>query len=367
VGAVREERDVIALGVDLEQSTVRIAVREGGGSGHCVSDGRGTLIPLPGARGAPAEALEVFWARLIARTSGHLGVRAQELPAPVIAAEEAQVSAHLAAMAQAGWRRPQLIAPAQALLTAALAMPGEGVERWVVLVLGERRTAVQGFMTDRKTRSRRPLSEHVIEAGHEVLARRVCALAGIAPARIDRVCADAVLDFATELSSAGDRAVPWRGPTGDGAATPLVRRRDCAAWPEVAALETSLRRAIGAAMEGMGSACRFAIGGIGAVWPFAGTLVTGELQRSALIDPLFVAVGASLTEEARRESVIEYAASPARDGAAGTDPVLGARPMRRAEPARGGDGSRADGGRAGDGEAPQPPWMRGRPPREEPR
>lgn len=342
---------MIALGIDLEPSTVRIAVREGEGPGHGVSDGRGTVIPLPGARGAPVETLEAFWARLIARTGGHLGVRAQELPAPVLAAEETQVTAHLAAMAQAGWRRPQVIAPAQAVLTAALATPGDGVERWVVMVLGERRTMVQGFMTDRKTRSRRALSEHVIEAGHEVLARRVWALAGIAAARIDRACVDALLDFAIELSSAGDRAVPWRGPTGEGAAAPLVRRRDCGAWPEVAALESGLRRAIGAAMEGTGSACRFAIGGIGAVWPFAGTLVTAELQRPALVDPLFAAVGASLTEEARRESVLEYAtASPLR-----------------AEPARVGDGPSAAGARAGDGEAPQPPWMRGRQRREEPR
>jgi hypothetical protein len=259
-----------AIGIDLQPCSVQVAIDDGFGAAHLLSDGHGTVVPTP----SEPQSLGTFWEGLLRRAAGHLGVDPKAVPPATLVCSDAQALSVGLALTRAGWREPKVASATVALIAAALEVEGAERERWVAVVLGEDNLQAQAFHVDRPTHLARGLHLHRVDGvGHMALARRACAMAGL-DGPIDRCWADAALDFAEELEQTSEQPVRWRGPVHHSQQAPTVMLHEFMAWPEVARAEEALASLITAASAEANGPCRLILGGIAAAWPI------GRYRRS---------------------------------------------------------------------------------------
>jgi hypothetical protein len=88
---------------------------------------------------------------------------------------------------------------------------------------------------------------------------------------------DSALDFAWQITqAAADKELTWRGAGQERMYAPLfLTHAGCARWPETQTLQTLLPPALNRAAAALGKSARpdrILIGGVGALWPFAGEI-----------------------------------------------------------------------------------------------
>ncbi len=88
---------------------------------------------------------------------------------------------------------------------------------------------------------------------------------------------DSALDFAWQITQAGpDRELTWCGVGEESMYAPLcLTHAECARWPETQPLQSTLTQALNRAVAALGKTARpdrIFVGGVGALWPFAGEI-----------------------------------------------------------------------------------------------
>ncbi|MCW3096889.1 MAG: hypothetical protein JWL77_2507 [Chthonomonadaceae bacterium] len=88
---------------------------------------------------------------------------------------------------------------------------------------------------------------------------------------------DSALDFAWQITqAAADKELTWRGAGQERMYAPLcLTHAECARWPETQTLQTLLPPALNRAAAALGKTVRpdrILVGGVGALWPFAGEI-----------------------------------------------------------------------------------------------
>jgi hypothetical protein len=309
------------FGVDLQPTVTVIALREEGEAGSqtvSVGDGVRPIVPNAvtpdGAWGSWAErrsaffaaregdgawmeepGARLFWAGLYARLRSYLGRLAplrKNGYRLVIALQGAnfRTEAHeVAALARAaGFDDIAVIPATHALLCRWLASPLAERERArtvLAIVVGEASTLVSGFQLE-WTRglpvmyaASAPCS--VEGAGQSAWNRRVLDLLRTRlkeepPAAHSRALQDAAVRYAVRLSQAEPHEpVEWHEIFEDRLYAPLaLTHEEITAWPESIAFANHLPETMRDALRTIGSrsADLIAVGGLGAVWPFAGQI-----------------------------------------------------------------------------------------------
>ena len=336
-----------SIGIDLQASMASVAVTSGTGRWAAVSDGTRSPFPMavaPGAWGSPAaetilggerrlgfhgEDVDLyawgcnpfdvaFLAGLARRVSGHLALPALgasselgcALSVPVSAVGNGGPSAHYppgdpaAALAGAGFPRPVLVDPADAVLYRALAAPA-GRQAFAgaavtVVACGERWTVVRRYELERhgaRTEPRRGPTA-VLAVGSRLwsteMALRVLRQREEVPARAVLAVLWGLHEYAAMLRLAPpETLVPWSGPVPSPAFAPLrFSTSACLRWPAVSDFVEAVR----AASRDQGYARdQVVVGGIGAIWPFVDAAFSGDGPppgRSAAPE-LDLAVGAA--------------------------------------------------------------------------
>jgi hypothetical protein len=305
-----------------------VAVTSGTGRWAAVSDGTRSPFPLavsPGAWGSPAaETLlggerrlgfhdddvdlyawacdpfdSLFLAGLARRVSGHLALPALgaspelgcALSVPVSPVANGEPSDHYppgdpeAALAGAGFPRPVLVDPADAVLCRALAAP-DGRQAFAgaavtVVACGERWTVVRRYELERhggRTEPRRGPSA-ALAVGSRLwsteMALRVLRQREEVPARAVLAVLWGLYEYAAMLRLAPpETLVPWSGPVPSPAFAPLrFSTSACLRWPAVSHFVDAVR---GASRDQGYARDQVVVGGIGAIWPFVDAAFPGD-------------------------------------------------------------------------------------------
>lgn len=142
---------------------------------------------------------------------------------------------------------------------------------------------------------------------------------------------DSALDFAWKITqTAANQELTWRGSGQEHMYAPLcLTRAECARWPEAHLLQTSLPQALTRAVAALGKvkrSDRILVGGVGALWPFAGEIANRVAPVWSSSSPQTdIAVGAASWREVAGD-VLQLSVSEPR-----IEAVTAASPARRSE------------------------------------